>query len=179
LSCSFSHSNLKRGLRLAGIAVLLTLFTFGLDLVFDQTDRYTIRFGILHMLSASILLYCLLAKLKPAILTGIAIVAIGIGFYFSNQPLVTAFAPAAIFVRSTADFYSADYFTLFPWFGYFLLGTILGPILYKKRSSHFPGAAGKGWHRPILFAGRTSLIIYVVHQPVVYGLLALIGLLFV
>lgn len=179
LSCSFSHSNLKRGLRLAGIAILLTLFTFGLDMVFDQTDRYTIRFGILHMLSASILLYCLLAKLKPALLAVIAFATIGIGFYYSNQPLETSFAPAAVLVRSTADFYSADYFTLFPWFGFFLLGAILGPILYKKRTSHFPGGAGKGWHRPILFAGRTSLIVYVVHQPIVYGLLSLIGLLFI
>ena len=178
LSCSFSHSNLKRGLRLAGIAILLTLFTFGLDLLFGQTDRYTIRFGILHMLSASILLYCLLAKLKPMILAMIAFAAIGTGSYFSSQPLETSFSPAAIFVNSTADFYSADYFTLFPWFGYFLLGAILGPILYKKRNSRFPGAAGKGWHRPILFVGRNSLIVYVIHQPVVYGLLWLVGLLF-
>lgn len=178
LSCSFSHSNWKRGLRLAGIAILLTLFTYGMDLLFDQTDRYTIRFGILHMLSASILLYSLLAKLKPALLAVIAFVTIGIGVYFSYQPLETAFVPAAIFVRSTADFYSADYFTLFPWFGFILLGAILGPVLYKEKTSRYPGGADKSWHRPILFVGRNSLIVYVIHQPVVYGLLYLIGLLF-
>jgi uncharacterized membrane protein len=73
----------------------------------------------------------------------------------------------------------ADYMPLFPWLGVFLIGCVIGRTCYKDKKTLF---AGKGKvmtavARPVEFIGRHSLIIYLVHQPVIYALLYVIFLL--
>jgi uncharacterized membrane protein len=69
--------------------------------------------------------------------------------------------------------YSAfDYFPLIPWFGIFLVGAALGKSLYASKRSLLP------WRLPRTFvnaAGRHSLLIYIVHQPVIMGVLYVLG----
>lgn len=68
------------------------------------------------------------------------------------------------------NFQSADYFPLIPWFFLFLAGTVIGiPIREHKLPERFYTA------RVPFFAtaGRNTLLIYVLHQPVIYGLLML------
>ncbi len=179
VSCSFSHSNLKRGLRLAGVAVLLTLATWGVDWYTGQEDGFIIRFGVLHMMAASILLYCLLRRAGPLFMLLLSFFAMAIGIYFLNVPLESSISCSGILARSTAGFYSADYFPLLPWFGFFLAGAALGPLMYRDRRSFFPGRGSAAWKRPILFIGRNSLVFYVLHQPAIYAILTLTGVLFV
>jgi len=71
-------------------------------------------------------------------------------------------------------FYSTDYFSLFPWFFLFLTGYYFYKWLNaRKRTDVLEHAPFLGaWLRPI---GRHSLIIYLLHQPVVYGLLYLLA----
>ena len=73
----------------------------------------------------------------------------------------------------------ADYMPLFPWLGIFLLGCVIGRTCYKEKKTLFPSAdkTMKAISRPVEFIGRHSLIIYLVHQPVVYGILYVIFLL--
>ena len=67
---------------------------------------------------------------------------------------------------------SADYIPLFPWFGLVLLGMLAGRWLLG-------GAAGRLWHwqardqagPALAWAGRHSLAIYLLHQPILIGLL--------
>ena len=69
-------------------------------------------------------------------------------------------------------FGSFDYFPLFPWFGIFLVGAALGKSLYAARRSLIPGRL------PVTFvnlAGRHSLLIYIVHQPVILAVLYILG----
>lgn len=179
ISCSFSHSNLKRGLRLAGVALLLTLATYGMDWYMGQENQFTIRFGVLHMLATSILLYCLLRKIGPLFLLLLSFFSIAIGVYFLYFPMGSTISYSAILARSIAEFHSADYFPLLPWFGFFLAGASLGPLLYRERRSFFPRGGTASWKRPILFVGRHSLVFYILHQPLIYGLLTLVGMLFV
>lgn len=179
ISCSFSHSNLKRGLRLAAVALILSGFTWGMDWFSGQENQLTIRFGILHMLATSILLYCLFRRFGQIIMVLIGLIAIACGVYFSYIPLNTTMDYMAILVHSTADFHSADYFPLLPWFGFFLIGAAIGPWLYQERRSHFPRQEKQRWIRPVIFIGRNSLVFYLIHQPVVYGILTLIGILFI
>jgi uncharacterized membrane protein len=69
------------------------------------------------------------------------------------------------------DFYSADYFSLIPWFFVFLCGTALSkPVLEKKAPELFYKISFK----PIDFLGRNSLTVYIIHQPVIYGIVWLI-----
>ena len=64
-------------------------------------------------------------------------------------------------------FFSADYFPLFPWLFVFLMGTYLGgpmkagrfPAFFYKISPGFFGAVG-----------RHALIVYLLHQPVLFCL---------
>ncbi|NLF79968.1 MAG: DUF1624 domain-containing protein [Clostridia bacterium] len=65
-------------------------------------------------------------------------------------------------------FYTADYFPLIPYLGWFLLGAALGGLLYRDKRSLFPGRGGRA-ARPFLWLGRHALLIYILHQPLIYG----------
>ncbi len=72
------------------------------------------------------------------------------------------------------DFYSTDYFSLFPWIflfltGYFLYGAAAGACQEKFMEKYLM------WEiKPLSFLGRHSLIIYMLHQPVIYGVFTLL-----
>ncbi len=74
------------------------------------------------------------------------------------------------------DFFSADYYPIFPWFGYFLLGFGCAHELQKRGYLHtlFGGEILAG--RSLAFLGRHSLLIYSIHVPIVYGIIRLIHL---
>lgn len=66
------------------------------------------------------------------------------------------------------DFYSADYFPLIPWWGLFGFAAALGALWLKKGS--VPDLLKKD--APFLRTlGRKSLWIYLLHQPVIMGVL--------
>lgn len=73
------------------------------------------------------------------------------------------------------SFSTSDYFPLLPNLGYFLLGAFLGRTLYRKKESLLPNVNP---NNPILhflcFCGKQSLLIYLVHQPVLAAVIALL-----
>ncbi|HOW86385.1 MAG TPA: heparan-alpha-glucosaminide N-acetyltransferase [Candidatus Aminicenantes bacterium] len=176
VSSTLTRSNVRRGLRLLAVALALTLATYLIAVwmhLFDPAD--TILFGILHCLAVSILLYGLVFAKVPAAanaLIGAAIVGLA--------PLLPALG-RALAVRSNwlipfglpgPSFSSLDYFPLIPWLGVFLIGASLGRSVYAARKSLLP------WRMPrniVNFAGRHSLLIYLVHQPVIMGVLYVAG----
>ncbi len=65
------------------------------------------------------------------------------------------------------DFASTDYFSLLPWLFLFLTGY----FLYRALEGRERGRVLE-WSVPVVSAmGRHSLVIYLLHQPLVYGLL--------
>ena len=62
-------------------------------------------------------------------------------------------------------FYSADYFPLIPWLFLFWCGLFLAR-LWRPRA----GLAPRGL-RPLALVGRHTLLVYMLHQPVLYGAL--------
>jgi uncharacterized membrane protein len=60
-----------------------------------------------------------------------------------------------------------DYVPLLPWFGVVLLGMTLGKYLHNKGSIYRP--IQSIWGRRLAGMGRHSLLIYMLHQPILLG----------
>ena len=77
-------------------------------------------------------------------------------------------------------FYSTDYFSLIPWLFLFGAGYFLYHLLQKEKCDFlWEKVFTRGW-KPLSFLGKHSLIIYLLHQPLIYGILmglAMIGIL--
>ena len=175
-SSTLSRNNVRRGLRLLAVALALTLGTYLIAVwlhFFDPAD--TIIFGILHCLAVSMLLYGAVFKKVSAAanaLCGAAVMGlaallpiVGKAFSIRSNWLIPFGLPSQ-------SFSSLDYFPLIPWFGVFLIGVALGKSVYASKRSLLP------WRMPrtfVNFAGRHSLIIYIVHQPVIMGVLYVLG----
>lgn len=69
------------------------------------------------------------------------------------------------------NFYSTDYFSLFPWVFLFLAGYFTYHLFYKKRGMQL---LEKSVLRPVEWTGKHSFEIYMVHQPVIYAILELV-----
>jgi len=66
------------------------------------------------------------------------------------------------------SFFSTDYFSLLPWIFLFITGYFLHKITVKNDWFRF---LHHGKSAPLEWLGRHSLIIYMLHQPVIYGIL--------
>ena len=69
-----------------------------------------------------------------------------------------------------------DELGLIPWVGVFFLGVLIGRHVYKKKETLFPNAP-KAVHavsKPFEWIGRNSLLVYILHQPIVLGILYLL-----
>jgi uncharacterized membrane protein len=150
----------RRFLRLAAAAVAVSVATW---IVFP---RSWVFFGVLHHLAVAGLLVLPFRRiaLPPLLaLLGVGVIALGVtqGFEALN-----AFPLRWIGMGATAPD-SNDYVPLFPWFGVVLLGmAAAGPILSLAARLSLPA---KGIWAGLLWLGRRSLIIYLLHQPILYG----------
>lgn len=73
-----------------------------------------------------------------------------------------------IFGFPGTDFYSTDYYPIFPWIFLFIAGYYLG-LLYKQKKLKLPNIPKK--ENALTFLGQNSLKVYLIHQPVLYILL--------
>ncbi|MCP1715096.1 putative membrane protein [Methanocalculus alkaliphilus] len=71
----------------------------------------------------------------------------------------------------TPGLYSLDYLPIIPWFAVMLLGLVAGSILYTgnivQREVNKPVQA-------LAFIGRHTLIIYLIHQPIIIGIILIL-----
>ena len=166
ISARFTRSNLRHGLIVlaAGIVVETGAAVGG----------QTIRFGVLMLLGTSMLLYHAIGRYLerlPALPLNAVLTLLfwGTSVWTNNIRVTLPFLyPLGLM---TTKFYSADYFPLLPWFFLFLFGTVLGGVCRKYPDHPFLTA-----HVPavLTWPGRHSLLIYVLHQPVLFGFTYLI-----
>jgi len=160
-----------RGLWIIGLGMIITVVT----LVF-MPER-PIFFGVLHCIGLSIILTIPFMQLKKFnVIPGAVMVLIGfaISMFSVQNPsalhLIVGLHPAG-FWR-----YTIDYFPLFPWLGVMLLGVAVGNLLYKNGQRQFKFPDFIAHYKPVSalsWMGQHSLIIYLIHQPVIAGILGL------
>lgn len=181
VACRFSRNNLKRGVQTLAFAMVLTIGT----MVFMPSQQ--ILFGILHFMGTAMILFALTHKLIDKLPVWVGVVfsilcfvlfySIGLG-YIGINGLFRIHVPAALFETNflfplgfySRYFFSSDYYPLLPWFFMFLLGTYFGvPI----REGKAPAFVYRSYSKTLSFIGRHTIIIYLVHQPIIYGVLTL------
>ena len=150
----------KRTLFLGGAAVLVSLGSY---LQFPQTWIY---FGILHfILLASWLGLFFIGKPWLALITALVIlIGSSLGWLHTHALFNVLQAPLHL-----PTHYTEDLVNIFPWFAPVLIGIFI---------------VGKGWHvypqltpnilsNKVALLGRHSLLIYLIHQPILFGAIML------
>jgi uncharacterized membrane protein len=157
---------LLRGLKIFGCGMLFTLVVWAARVGY-------VHFGVLHLIGfASIAAY---PFLRERGLNFFLWAVLFTGGYFLLTPrfdypwlLLLGLVPEA--------YYPNDYFPVIPYFGVVLLGIFLGNTLYGPEGrrfllpdiSHWPPIRGLQW------LGRHSLIIYLTHQLVLFGIFGIL-----
>lgn len=188
---SLGRRKLRRGLTVLAAGFLVSLVTE----VF-MPDQI-IRFGVLTLLGCSMLLMIPLDRLfikKEKVSASAGLIVSLLAFCITRnvndgslgfESLELAKLPRALYQMGDAGnflgfteprFYSADYFSLIPWFFLFLAGYFgyhwaMQKGVLEKAAALKPLPKLFGW---VDFMGKHSLIIYMLHQPVIYGVLYLI-----
>ena len=173
---TLGSKSVRRGLIVYACGMLITAVTYGMYRLGMSGADVVVKFGVLHLLGVCMLVYPAFKKLPPAMLTVLGLVI-----------AITGYAIRGIIVPQRwlfplgltyEGFTSSDYFPLFPQLGYFLIGAAIGKTAYREKRTLLPGSFQKtGIARFFCWCGRQSLFIYLLHQPIVYGLLELVLLL--
>ncbi|MBK8047741.1 MAG: DUF1624 domain-containing protein [Anaerolineales bacterium] len=179
-----------RGLKIFGIGMIITLVVW---FAFTQLGAEGfIDFGILHLIGISTILAYPLLRFKW-LNFGLWIAFSIAGKLLENVHWDGAFNPilGSLFGRPVwidgrwlapfgvmpAHYPAVDYFPLIPWFGVVLLGVWFGNWFYadNKRLVALPDWGHLAIFRGLEFLGRHSLLIYVIHQPILLAVLAMLG----
>lgn len=166
----FYSKAFKRFLKILLAAIAVSLVTYSI------LPQQFIKFGILHLISLSILTLMFFADKKFSPLL-IAIVSILIAEKLKIYRTDSFFL--YILGISQDHFTSLDYFPIFPWISLVSLGIFLGNILYPKNKPFLQNpffSIGK-LSNFVSLTSKKSLAIYLLHVPIIILFLVLSGIL--
>lgn len=194
ISCTFSHSNVKRGLQVLGCGFAVTIVTRFLVIMGALDARIgPIVWGILQVIGFSILLYAAITAVtgnRYVLLgAGAAIILAGILIDWTNVSQAAALPKGLTrwqeicwFVRNDLaqvmwglKWYGPDCFGILPCAGVVLVGGYVGKTFYRSRRSLLPRLDG-AWNKPFRFVGRHAIAFYLAHQPIILAVVLLLGL---
>jgi uncharacterized membrane protein len=165
---AFFLKYLKRGLGIFALGMLVTAVTW----LYLGTGY--VVFGILHLIGLSIILAPLFFRFTWGnLVAGTGIILLGFLIRDISGPAYL------LWLGIHPDlFYSVDYTPLIPWFGVVLIGMFAGKILYPEgRKIFLADLKPPSLVRGLMFLGRHSLLIYLLHQPVIIIILTLLTIL--
>ncbi len=176
---NLGRRKLKRGLIVFGCSILISIVTA----IF--LPNACIMFGILSLIGTAMLVMIpfdkILCKVNPYIGMIVCFVLFII-FYNVNVGTLgfldweIAELPKELYANlftaylgfPAPSFYSSDYFSVLPWLFLYQTGYFMYRVFKKKDwLKHLSAISIK----PLEWIGRHSLILYMLHQPVVYGVL--------
>ena len=171
---TLGRHHIKRGLIVFACGMLCTAATAGMYVLKLADVSLVIYFGVLHCLGVCMLLWQIVKKLPAWALGVLGLALSAAGLWLMKGPVVDFpwLIPLGLKMQG---FQSSDYFPLLPNFGFFLLGAALGKTVYASGQSLLPNVRETN---PILRflrgCGTRSLWIYLLHQPILSGLMYLI-----
>lgn len=177
ISATLGSRSVRRGIMVFLFGMVISVVTFGMYRFGMAGKGIIIYFGVLHCLGICMILWPVFKKLPWWWLGILGLVLAAAGLYIRTLPAVDTnlLVPLGLVGRG---FSSSDYFPLLPNLGFFLIGSALGKSLYRSKQSLLPESTGKSiLARFLMFCGRNSLWIYLIHQPVISGICYLVLLL--
>lgn len=181
LTIRFSRNPALHGARLLMIASVVSLVT---AFFFPGSGIY---FGVLHLLAVCMMVYGVTGRyiekihwLPGAVICLVLYICtywVRFGFFgikgLFELPVPEALTDGGLlyaFGFVSIRFSSVDFYPLLPWLFLFLCGCFVGRLLDRE----LPEWLCRDYCKPLTLIGRYSLAIYVVHQPVIYGLCLLL-----
>ncbi len=153
----------RRCVRIGAAAAAVSLATY-----VAAPEDY-VRFGILHLIAVGSIILTLTVDWGHW--TGVlGVTVLAIGRLMLRRTVETHLLLPLGLVYP--EFASMDYFPLFPWLGVMLLGQWLGWVIYVRHSPPLI-AQSQRW-KALTLPGRYSLTVYLLHQPLILGLLWLV-----
>lgn len=168
ISFTFSKDNFKRGGKMLAVALIITLVTY----LIDQALGFgvLIIFGVIHMFAVNTLITALIRRfIKSEIIIlfiGMLIITLSIIYDLFNVHSISLSLQTLPKIIIGINSFGADHFGILPYLGIILIGTVIGKIFYQNRVSLIPQVEMKE-NNIFRIAGRYSLYIYVLHQPLV------------
>lgn len=181
---SMGRRRLRRGLLVFGAGFLVSVVTIIL------IPQQRVIFGVLTLLGVSMLLMIPLDKLFCRIPAAVGLVSAAMLFVVTKninrgslgfERIIFCSLPESWYDKGylmtflgfmDKNFYSTDYFSLVPWFFLFAVGYFLYWLADKNKLLEKSMQSGLAkmpvFFAPFQFMGRHSLIIYLLHQPVIY-----------
>lgn len=160
---------LLRGAKIFAWGMVVTLVTF----VFLRYGY--VVFGILHLLGLStVLAYPFLRSRWASLFAAITIIGLGIFVSDLRSP-----SPWWLWLGvMQTNRYMVDFYPVLPWFGVALLGVFVGLTLYADGIRRFavPELSETAPIRGLVFLGKHSLLIYLIHQPILFAILIAVGI---
>ncbi|MDY6066007.1 MAG: heparan-alpha-glucosaminide N-acetyltransferase [Finegoldia sp.] len=165
ISFNFSKNNLRHSLKLMAAALIISLGSY----VFDR--ELFIKFGIIHFLALASLIAIGVDKIfrkdSAKIFFPLSILVFTLSFAFMNKSIYIGTNALAFIGLYNRDFRSADFFPLVPWYFLYLAGYFSYYVFdYRAIDSK---------ESPLSRLGQKSLLIYLIHQPIIVAIMAVLG----
>lgn len=169
ICATLGSRSVRRGIIVLGCGLLCSAVTAGMY-YFGLADKsIIIYFGVLHCLGICMILWPVFKKMHPVSLISMGAVLAAIGFVIADMRGDSLLLMPLGLVPY--GFSSSDYFPLLPNFGFFLFGAALGRLIYRDSKSLLPKVnANNPFLKFLQLCGRHSLLIYLLHQPILNGI---------
>ena len=184
ISCSFSKHNFAHTIKIFIGHIIISGITIAVYFISKAAGNMVdirILFGVLLQLALGVLVIALIRLIKKkwlrwSLYLGIGLTLITLGFVFEIFP-----AQKTVWVYGWPTWeeipeiiwgskgFGADYFSVL-WIGFALIGAFIGELCYSERKSLLP-KLDRGWHKPLTWLGKNTLWAYLIHQPIILGVL--------
>ncbi len=173
LCATLGQRSFRRGALVFACGMVITVVTVGMAKLGMAHESIIIWFGVLHLLGVCMMVWPLCKKLPVWALAVLGVSFVALGYWFDT---ITVDTHWLIWLGlKFPGFATSDYFPLLPNLGWFLLGAVLGRTAYKNKATLLPKfPAEAAIIRFFRWCGTHSLWIYLIHQPVIYGILSLV-----